>query len=97
MKALAKERDRRYGSPAALADDLGRFLRHEPVAAGPPSAAYRVRKFLRRHRVPAVAAAAVLLALIGGKIGTAREMGREQAALHNEEEKGTLDYTGGAH
>ncbi|MGL4549909.1 MAG: protein kinase domain-containing protein, partial [Gemmataceae bacterium] len=84
MKALAKERDRRYGSPAALADDLGRFLRHEPVAAGPPSAAYRVRKFLRRHRVPAAAAAAVLLALIGGIIGTAWGLVRAEAARREE-------------
>src|SRR5262249_51255461 len=56
MKALAKERDRRYESATAFAQDLERFLNHEPVAAGPPTAGYRLRKFLRRHRGPVAAA-----------------------------------------
>jgi eukaryotic-like serine/threonine-protein kinase len=43
MKALAKERDRRYGSASGLAADVERFLKHEPVLAGPPGAAYRGR------------------------------------------------------
>jgi non-specific serine/threonine protein kinase/serine/threonine-protein kinase len=50
MKALEKDRTRRYGSAADLAAEVGRYLRHEPVAAGPPSATYRARKFVRRHR-----------------------------------------------
>ena len=56
MKALEKDRTRRYGSPAELSGDIGRHLRHEPVLAGPPSAAYRARKFVRRHRLGVVAA-----------------------------------------
>jgi tetratricopeptide (TPR) repeat protein/tRNA A-37 threonylcarbamoyl transferase component Bud32 len=71
LKALAKDRDRRYESATALAQDVGRFLRHEPVSAGPPTAAYRVRKFVRRNRGQVVAAAVVLLALVGGTVGTA--------------------------
>ena len=51
MKALAKERNRRYESAIAPAQDLERFTNHEPVTAGPPTAAYRFRKFARRHRV----------------------------------------------
>ena len=70
MKCLEKERSRRYDSAAALADDLERYLRDEPVLAGPPSAAYRAAKFVRRHRFGVAAAAAVLLALIAGVIGT---------------------------
>ncbi len=70
MKALAKERDRRYGSAVELADDIERFLRHEPVAAGPPSAAYRFRKFARRHRPAVVGASLVLVALMAGIVGT---------------------------
>ncbi len=50
MKALAKERNRRYESAIALAQDIERFTNHEPVMAGPPTAAYRFRKFARRHR-----------------------------------------------
>ena len=70
MKALAKERDRRYDSAIGLANDVERFLNHEPVIAGPPTAAYRLRKFVRRNRGRVVAAALVLLALVGGVVGT---------------------------
>ena len=54
MRAMEKDRTRRYGSPAELAADIARYLRHEPVLAGPPSAAYRARKFVRRHRLGVV-------------------------------------------
>jgi WD40 repeat protein/tRNA A-37 threonylcarbamoyl transferase component Bud32 len=70
MKALEKDRDRRYETPNALAMDLRRYLADEPVVAGPPSAGYRLRKFLRRHRGAVAAAGLVLLALVGGIIGT---------------------------
>jgi eukaryotic-like serine/threonine-protein kinase len=70
MKALAKERQRRYDSAIGLANDIERFINHEPVSAGPPSAAYRLRKFVRRNRGGVIAASGVLLALIGGIIGT---------------------------
>ena len=51
MKALEKDRTRRYGSPSELAADIRRHLRHEPVVASPPSVVYRTKKFVRRHRV----------------------------------------------
>jgi non-specific serine/threonine protein kinase/serine/threonine-protein kinase len=69
MKALEKEKERRYGSPAELAADLRRHLRSEPVLAGPPSPVYRARKFMRRHRVLVAAGAAVAIALLAGVIG----------------------------
>ena len=50
MKALAKERVRRYVSAIGLANDVERFLNDEPVTAGPPTAWYRSGKFIRRHR-----------------------------------------------
>ena len=53
MKALERERDRRYGTPSELAADLRRYLNHEPVVARPASAAYQIRKFIRRHRFAA--------------------------------------------
>ncbi len=74
MKALAKERQRRYESPIALSQDIERFLNHEPVSAGPPSAAYRFKKFVRRNRPQVVAAALVLVALVCGIIGTTLEL-----------------------
>jgi eukaryotic-like serine/threonine-protein kinase len=68
MKALEKDRTRRYETANGFARDLARFLNHEPVEAGPPSAAYRLRKFARRHRAPLAAAAAMLALLVGGVI-----------------------------
>jgi eukaryotic-like serine/threonine-protein kinase len=65
LKALEKDRRRRYGSPSELAADIGRYLCNEPVTAYPPSAAYRTRKYIRRHRLGVVVSAAVLLLLIG--------------------------------
>jgi non-specific serine/threonine protein kinase/serine/threonine-protein kinase len=66
MRSLAHDRDRRYDSAAALADDLQRFLRSEPVLAGPPSATYRLRKFAQRHRAGVGAAVVVCAALVLG-------------------------------
>lgn len=66
MKALEKERGRRYESASALAADIEHHLRNEPVVARPPSAAYRLRKFAKRNRtavlVTATVAGVVLLA-----------------------------------
>ena len=66
MKALEKDRTRRYDSAAGLAMDIGRHLNNEPVLAGPPSAAYRIRKFVRRNRVSVVAGLLVTAALLIG-------------------------------
>jgi serine/threonine protein kinase len=70
MKALSKDRDRRYETANGFAKDIERFLNHEPVLAGPPTPGYRLRKFIRRHRSPVIAASLVLLALVAGVIGT---------------------------
>jgi len=68
MRAIDKDPDRRYTTIAALAQDLERFLRHEPLEAGPPSRSYRIRKFVRRNKVPVIlggfAVAALLLATL---------------------------------
>mgnify|MGYP001064279031 FL=1 len=61
LKALEKDRQRRYASPAELAADINRHLTNEAVVAGPPSALYRAGKFVRRHRV-GVAAVGMLVA-----------------------------------
>jgi serine/threonine protein kinase/WD40 repeat protein len=70
MKCLEKDPVRRYETANELALDLRRYLADEPVVAGPPSTGYRLRKFLRRNRRPVLAASLVLLALVGGFIGT---------------------------
>jgi tetratricopeptide (TPR) repeat protein len=79
MKSLEKNRDRRYDSAAAFADDVERFLNHEPVTAGPPTAAYRVRKFIRRNRPQVIAATLLLMALTAGVLGTTWGMVRADA------------------
>ncbi|MGC1273875.1 MAG: protein kinase [Planctomycetaceae bacterium] len=66
MKALDKAPDRRYETAAALADDLERFSRHEPVTAVRPSAGYHALKFARRHRAGIVAAGLILVSILGG-------------------------------
>lgn len=64
LKAMEKDRMRRYQTAHALAEDIQRHLNHEPVLAGPPSKIYRLKKFLRKHRAQAIRAAmaAILLA-----------------------------------
>jgi len=64
LKALEKDRSRRYGSPSDLAADIGRHLNNEAVLAVPPSAAYHARKFARRYRVALATAGAFLLVLL---------------------------------
>jgi len=70
MRCLEKQRDRRYETANALARDIERYLADEPVEARPATARYRMGKFLRRHRGPVAAAAVVVLALVGGVVGT---------------------------
>jgi non-specific serine/threonine protein kinase/serine/threonine-protein kinase len=66
MKALDVDRERRYDTAIALAEDLGRYLRQAPVVARPPTTSYRVGKFVRRHRVQVAAACLATFALLAG-------------------------------
>jgi eukaryotic-like serine/threonine-protein kinase len=70
MKCLEKDRALRYDSAGALMRDIRRFVSGEAVQAVPPSTAYRVRKFVRKHKGPVLAASLLALALIAGLIGT---------------------------
>jgi serine/threonine protein kinase len=74
LKALERDRRRRYASPSELATDVERYLRNEPVSAHVPSRAYRARKYIRRHRVGVGLASAVLLLLVGFAIAQAVEL-----------------------
>jgi eukaryotic-like serine/threonine-protein kinase len=64
IRALEKDRSRRYGSASDLAADLERYLQDQPVSAGPPSASYRAGKFIRRHRFGVIVAASAVMLLI---------------------------------
>ncbi|MEA3186350.1 MAG: eukaryotic-like serine/threonine-protein kinase, partial [Chthoniobacter sp.] len=66
MKALEKERARRYATANDFAADVQHFVASEPISARPPSAPYRFKKFVRRHKVGVAAALTALLALITG-------------------------------
>ena len=84
MKCLEKHRERRYETANGLARDIQRYLADEAVEARPPSAGYRVSKFLHRNRGPVVAASLVLLALVCGIVGTTFGMIRADRARADE-------------
>jgi len=90
MKALEKDRQRRYATANDLAEDIQRHLAHEPVLAGPPSAMYRTQKFVRRHRVGVAVGVVVTLALVAGLslalVGLHRALKAETAA-HRERDR----------
>ena len=69
MRALEKDPSRRYSSASELASDIRRYLDEEPVLAGPPTATYRMGKFVRRHKLAVAAAGIVALALTIGAAG----------------------------
>ena len=94
MKALEKDRDRRYQTATQLADDLQRFLHDETVSARPPALGYRLRKTYRRHRFACRASVAMLLLLVFGIIGTSvgfyRSVQNALRALAGQEKIGQL-------
>jgi len=86
LKAMRKERELRYQSASELANDIRNYLSGIPVIAGPESAAYRLKKFVQRHKALVTGAAAVIFVLFGGiivstvfAIGQARARAEEQA------------------
>jgi serine/threonine protein kinase len=89
MKALEKDRTRRYGSPAELGADIGHYLRNEPVLAHFPSAGYRASKFARRHRFGVGAAVTAVVLLIGFAVAMgvqARRIARERDRANQQAE-----------
>src|SRR5262249_29189469 len=103
MKALEKDRNRRYESASAFAADVQRYLHDEPVQACPPSVGYRLRKFARRNKGRVLAATLVLGALLAGIVGTtlgllqahaerdAKETARQQAENAREDATGKAE------
>jgi len=99
LKCLEKDRNQRYETPNELAAEIGRYLADEPLVAGPPSASYRLRKLLRRHKARFAVASVLALALVAGMLGTthgllsARELASvaEANAQHARAEKVEAD------
>ncbi len=79
MKALEKDRTRRYETANGFAADVIRHLSHEPVVAAPPGRAYRIKKFVRKHRGAVIAASLVVLSLLAGIAGTTWGMVRAES------------------
>jgi tetratricopeptide (TPR) repeat protein len=82
MKCLEKDRSRRYETAGGVGRDIERYLSGDPVEAGPPSASYKLRKFVVRHKRSMMAASLVLVSLIAGIIGTTVGLLRAEAARH---------------
>ena len=80
MKALEKDRQRRFETANALATDIQRYLSNEPVIARPPSSLYRFQKLVRRNKTTFAAAAAVVVALVFGLITTQQQAVRARKA-----------------
>ena len=89
MRAIEKNRDRRYPGANDLADDIQRYLRGEPVEASPPSRIYRVQKFVKRHQAATALSTIAVMSLIVGILGYAialdRALAAEQEALQQAE------------
>ncbi len=91
MKALEKDRNRRYESASAFAADVERYLNDEPVQACPPSLGYRLQKFVRRNKGPVLAAGVFLFLLVAGIAGTTtgliRALNAERQAVKDRDAK----------
>ncbi len=91
-KALEKDKTRRYASAMELAADIRRHLADEPITARPPSTAYQVRKFARRHKALVAGTVSVFLALVFGVVASTREAVRaHKAELAAEEHRKRAD------
>ena len=91
QKALRREPERRYSGGGSMAEDIRRSLAGQRVEARPDTVAYRIRKFVRRHRAGVVAAAFTLLALVGGLVATTWQAQRaERNARRAERVQGFL-------
>lgn len=84
MKALDKDRNRRYATAGSMAEDVSRFLMHQPVIACPPSTWYRFSKFARRNKVAISTVSSVTAALL---LGTIVSVWQARVAIRERDEK----------
>lgn len=99
LKAMAKEKERRYASAAELADDIERWLSGEAVSAAPPTMAYRVARFVRRNRAAVISTAVCILtvATLASWLGWRHVRDRRDAARRTVEEKAARDARAQGH
>ena len=93
LRALRKERDRRYTTPQELADDIRNYLAGRPLTAGPESRAYRARKFVRRNRALVAALTVVALALVSAAAVSTAFWRREAVARREAAQERDLAQT----
>jgi eukaryotic-like serine/threonine-protein kinase len=96
MKALEKDRTRRYATVGDLAADLQRHLDNQPVLASPPSSVYRVQKFVRRNRLAVTAAATLvtlLIAFAGTMVVQTRRVAHERDRVNQEAQRANREAT----
>ncbi len=91
LKALERDRSRRYASASELAADLDRHLAHEPVSARAPKTAYRAARFVRRHRLVVACAALVSLGLMVAVAALTRAYRAEAARVRTVEARRLVD------
>ena len=95
MKALDKDRNRRYGTPGNFAEDIQRYLQREAIVARPPSTTYRIKKFVQRNRAAAFSAATIALLLLMGIAGTTYGLIRADGAGAMRNRRGTRRRSNG--
>jgi non-specific serine/threonine protein kinase/serine/threonine-protein kinase len=78
MKALERDRNRRYATPLGFATDIEHFLRNEPVVAAPPGTLYWTRKYVRRHRVGVAVGAGLMMLLVAFTVAQASQLRRTE-------------------
>jgi len=104
MKALEKDRNRRYATPGSFAEDVERYLCNEPILARPPSRVYRLKKLVQRNRGTVLTGTAVGLALVVGAVAATwqavratraereAQAAKDDALLREAETKAALDF-----
>ncbi len=81
LKAIEKEQERRYNSPADLAADINRYINRDPILARPPSLAYKAKKYIRKHKAASVAAMSIVLIVILFSVWNFAERQRAERSL----------------
>lgn len=97
MKAMDEDRERRYDSANALAQDLERSLAHQPVLARPPNRVYQARKFARRHRVGVASGVVIVMLVLGGVVSQTMQarkvaLARDEAVARRGQAEGLIDF-----
>ena len=91
LRALEKDRTLRYPTASELGAEVNRFLRHEPVLAGPPTVGYRLRKFYERRRVGILLSAFLLVVLVAASLGSWHASSERQRRLRASQSRAAID------